>query len=377
MTERRPFAVLGLFDGAQHLLDAAKRLAPRKLGHLEAYTPYPVHGVDEVLGGRKSPLAGMTLVAGILGAISAMVFEWWTSAVDYSLITGGKAPFSWQAFVPIMFEVTVLFATFTAGLGMLHLLARLPFFGHPLHGTKAMAAITRDRFALAVEADGATLDVDAAKTALAEAGARDIEILSVPAERGPLPLRFVWRSALGIAIACATAGYAAYWGVKLVPVVSPIVHMLEQPRLDAQKGSAFFPDGHGMRPPVPGTVDREHAPYPFATQDAANVLVNPLPRDPSVLRLGRKTYENHCIVCHGALGTGVPTLTAAYGAKPANLQSRAIREYADGQIYHVIVRGKNAMPSYAADLSEDERWTVIHYVRVLQRAQNANDEDLR
>ena len=96
----RVFAVLGLFDSAQALLDAAKRIAPQRLGRLEAYTPYPVHGIDEVLGTRKSPLAGMTLVAGALGAITAMVFEWWTSASDYPLITGGKAPFSWPTQAP-------------------------------------------------------------------------------------------------------------------------------------------------------------------------------------------------------------------------------------------------------------------------------------
>jgi mono/diheme cytochrome c family protein len=373
----RAFAVLGLFDSAQALVDAAVRLAPRRLGRLEAYTPYPVHGIDDVLGARRSPLAGMTLVAGALGAVTAMVFEWWTSAVDYPVVTGGKAPFSWQAFVPIMFEVTVLFATFTAGLGMLHLLARLPFFGHPILSSKAMASITRDRFALAVEAEAGGLDVEAAKAALAGAGAREIEVLTVPAERGPFPLRFLSRSALGIAAACVAAGYATYWGVKLIPVLPPMVHMLEQPRLDAQEANAFFPDGHGMRPPVPGTVDREHVPYPFRTQEEAAALVNPLPRTAEVLRLGRKAYENHCAVCHGALGNGVPTLTPAYGAKPANLQSRAIREVADGQIYHVIVRGKNAMPSYAADLTEEERWAIVHYVRVLERAQNAKDEDLR
>jgi mono/diheme cytochrome c family protein len=57
--------------------------------------------------------------------------------------------------------------------------------------------------------------------------------------------------------------------------------------------------------------------------------------------------------------------------------SQQIRDYQDGKIYYVIMMGKNAMPSYAADLSEDERWSVVHYVRVLQRALNAKDEDIR
>ena len=91
-----------------------------------------MHGLDRALGLRRSPLGGMVMVMGILGALTALLFQWWVSAVDYPLVTGGKAPSSWQAFVPIMFEVTVLFATFTAGLGMLLLLNRLPFFGHPV-----------------------------------------------------------------------------------------------------------------------------------------------------------------------------------------------------------------------------------------------------
>jgi mono/diheme cytochrome c family protein len=88
-------------------------------------------------------------------------------------------------------------------------------------------------------------------------------------------------------------------------------------------------------------------------------------------------YGTFCAVCHGPLGDGVPTLTAAYGAKPANLQSRTVREYPDGVIFDVITRGENAMPSYAWALTEEERWAVVHYVRVLERAQNARDEDLK
>jgi mono/diheme cytochrome c family protein len=69
-------------------------------------------------------------------------------------------------------------------------------------------------------------------------------------------------------------------------------------------------------------------------------------------------------------------LASAYGAKPANLAGPAV-DYPDGQIYGIIVLGKNAMPSYAADLEEDDRWAVVHYVRALERAENARDEDLK
>ena len=119
--------VLGLYDNPDSLIQAIRTLQAKKLGHLEAYTPYPIHGIDDALGLRRSPLGAMVMVMGILGALTAFGAQYWISAIDYPIVTGGKAPWSWEAFVPIMFEVTVLFATFTAGLGMLFFMNRLPF----------------------------------------------------------------------------------------------------------------------------------------------------------------------------------------------------------------------------------------------------------
>jgi mono/diheme cytochrome c family protein len=372
-----PFAVLGLFDSADALMKAIPEVRARGLGRLEAYTPYPIHGMDEALGLRRSPLGGMVLVMGILGALTALGFEYWISAIDYPIVTGGKPPGSWEAFVPIMFEVTVLFATFTAGLGMLLLLNKLPFFGHPVLSSKAIEGITRDRFALSVEADASPLDAAAAREALAASGAAQIEVLPDVGRRPFLTSDYVLRTLGGIFAACVVSGLLMYWAVKLFPVLPPMVHMLDQPRLNPQKADSFFKDGHGMQIPVAGTVARGYPPIGVTSQEEAASLVNPLPRTREVFALGRESFRRRCAVCHGALASGVGSLTAAYGAKPANLQAKQFLEYPDGKIYWVIVMGKNAMPSHAADLSETERWAVVHYVRALQRAQNAKDEDLK
>ena len=402
------FAVLGLFDSADALLAAIPKVKARKLGRLEAYTPYPVHGLDEALELRRSPLGGMVLGMGILGALTALAFQYWISAIDYPIVTGGKAPWSWEAFVPIMFEVMVAFATFTAGLGMLFLLNKLPFFGHPVLGAKAMRGITRDRFALAIEADPG-LDAEAARAALLAAGAAELEVLPAPPGGPFLTSDFVLRTLGGIFVACAVAGIGMYWAIKLVPQLIPVSHMLDQPRLNAQQGSGFFKDGRAMRLPVPGTVARGYLPVAAATQEEAAALANPLPTTPEVLALGKRAFTNRCAVCHGPLANGQGSLGAAYGGKPANLQAAQFQAgedrpgpagplrppqaprtaaqakpgpgagfppYPDGKLYWTIVNGKNAMPSQAADLSTDERWAVVHYVRALQRAQNAKDEDL-
>ena len=371
------YSVLGIFDTPDALMQAIPKVRAAGLGTVEAYTPYPIHGIDEALGLRRSPLGGMVLVMGILGAITALGAQYWISAIDYPIITGGKPPSSWEAFIPIMFEVTVLFATFTAGLGMLFLLNKLPFFGHPVLSSKAITGITRDRYALALEAETEAFDSAAAAQILREAGAVEVEVLPAP-DRSPfLTSDYILRTLGGIFTACVVSGLAMYFATKWFPLLAPMKHMQDQPRLNPQKASTFFKDGHGMQQPVAGTVARGHLPTATGTQEAAAVLVNPLPRTKDVFALGRKAYTIRCEVCHGAIGNGVGSLTAAYGGSPANLQAQEFRDYPDGKIYWTIVNGKNAMPSHAADLTETQRWAVVHYVRALQRAQNAKDEDLK
>ena len=377
MSAEKAYSVLGLFDTPNALMQAIPKVRAAKAGTVEAYTPYPIHGIDDALGLRRSPLGGMVLVMGVLGALTAFGFEYWISAIDYPIITGGKSPSSWEAFIPIMFEVTVLFATFTAGLGMLLLLNRLPFFGHPVLSSKSIKGITRDRFALALEAENESFDAAAAARILQDAGAVEVEVLPAP-DRSPfLTSTYILRTLGGIFVACAVAGFGIYTLTKWFPLLRPMVNMQDQPRLNAQKASTFFKDGRGMQAPVKGTVARGYLPTATGTQDASASLVNPLPRTKEVFAVGRKAYLNRCEVCHGAVGNGVGSLTSAYGAKPANLQSQQFLDYPDGKMYWAIVNGKNAMPSHAADLNESQRWAVIHYVRALQRAQNAKDEDLK
>lgn len=371
-------AVVGLFSGPDALLGAVARIRPKGLGRVEAYTPYPVHGLDTALGYRRSPLGGMVLVMGIVGVIAALVLQGWTSAVDYRLITSGKVPFSWQAFVPVLFELMVLFATFTAGLGAILLLGRLPRYRHPILGSRAISSITRDRLALAIEREDGRLDLEAAREALADSGASEIEVVLEPEPLGTVSSRFIVRGAVAVAVSCAVAGFATYWGTKLFAALPPMIHMQEQPRLEPYGRSASFAGGSSMRLPAAGTVARGHIPYPFQTQEEAAVLANPLPVTKEVLARGRKVYRDVCVVCHGVLGNGDHALGAAYGAQPANLLGASFGrdQYPDGKLYHAIVKGKNSMPAYAADVRGDDRWAVVHYVRALQRAQAATDADL-
>jgi mono/diheme cytochrome c family protein len=153
---------------------------------------------------------------------------------------------------------------------------------------------------------------------------------------------------------------------------------MEQERINPQSHSNYFADGFGMRNPVPGTVARGAKPYMFAGQPdlAGEKLVNPFIPDEKTIALGKKKYNTYCSPCHGNFAKGDARLNGQF-PNPPSLHSDKVRNWSDGRIYAVITDGQNIMPSYSQQLLPDERWAVILYIRALQRAVNAKEDDLK
>ncbi len=142
--------VVGFFSDPHLLLKATAKVRDSSYPHFDAFTPYPVHGMDEAQGLKRSPLPFVTFAAGLTGCTLGFMLQYWTSVIDWPLIVGGKPFNSWPAFVPVMFECTILFA----GLGTVGAMFLLN--GLPNHKRKAFdPRITRDQFALMIEAPGA------------------------------------------------------------------------------------------------------------------------------------------------------------------------------------------------------------------------------
>lgn len=159
--------VVGFFDNPGALIEATKKVRAANVASFDCYTPYPIHGLDKVQGLKRSPLPFVTLGAGLTGFMCACALQYWTSAVDWPLNVGGKPLWSWPAFVPIMFELTVLFAGL-ATVGAMFLINGLP-------NTKKRAFdpnITRDRFAIMIDAP---VDVSQAQSLLKSCGATDVK----------------------------------------------------------------------------------------------------------------------------------------------------------------------------------------------------------
>jgi mono/diheme cytochrome c family protein len=145
--------------------------------------------------------------------------------------------------------------------------------------------------------------------------------------------------------------------------------MIDQPKQKPQRGDLFGAKATGMLEPPPGTVATGDAPYPFAQNEAelaGQKLVNPLPATPAVLAHGKFVFENVCITCHGPQAAGDGLVTALF-PKPPSLMTQKIRDWPDGQIFHRPMRGQNSMPSHARQVDERDIWSVVHYIRKLQR----------
>jgi ActD protein len=160
-------AAVGFFDDPEELLKAGNSARARGFKNLDAYIPYPVHGINEALGIKRSWIPWATLGAGITGGSLAFLFMSWTSAVDWPLNVGGKPYISWPAFVPITFECTVLFAGLTT-MFALWAACRLPQVNPKVLDLR----ITDDRFALVVPIAGSGVDEE---KFLKETGALDVQ----------------------------------------------------------------------------------------------------------------------------------------------------------------------------------------------------------
>ncbi|TVR10805.1 MAG: cytochrome c [Planctomycetota bacterium] len=133
----------------------------------------------------------------------------------------------------------------------------------------------------------------------------------------------------------------------------------------------------GMLPPPDGAIARNliySQPLGAWSSDAHAANANPLEPTPEVMRLGRVKYDAYCAVCHGRDGDVLSNYLGDKFAGIISLNIEGVAAMTDGHIYDVITHGIRRMPGYKAQLMPDERWAVIHYVRVLQDAAGLDEE---
>lgn len=367
-----------LFNTPDEIIHAAKEVAEKGYTKFDVNTPYPVHGMDAAMKLSKSKLGFVTLFAGLSGTFLALLMMGWMMGVDYPIIIGGKPFFPWPAFVPITFELTVLLAALGTVGALLFLFSKLPNNSHPLHDTNYMQNVSSDKYGLYIEADDPKFSENEVKGLFQSLHASVIEPVYFDEEEVAYKAIIADKKFIGLLVGVAIfVSLSTYLHMNKVLYMVPFSWMADQEKIIPQKTYDYFENGSGMRQPVEGTVARGFKPYPFKNQpdEAGAQLVNSLIPNEENLSLGKEKYNIYCSPCHGYLAEGDSRLNGQF-PNPPSLHSEKVRNWSDGRIYHVIVEGQNVMPSYSKQLSREERWAVVNYLRVLQRSLNAKETDL-
>ena len=156
------FGLMAEFDSATAIVDAARTAREAGYSKVDAYTPFPIHQLDEALRLPRTRLPWLVLCGGIAGTLGGLSLEYWTSVIDYPLNVGGRPLASWPSFIVPAFETTILLAALTTVGGML-LLNGLPQPYHPVFNVPAFANASADRFFLSIEAADPKFDRSATR----------------------------------------------------------------------------------------------------------------------------------------------------------------------------------------------------------------------
>lgn len=163
------------FDNVDSAVDAAQSVYDEGYRQIDAYSPYPVEELSEAIGFHKTKLPMIVLAAGIIGAIVGFGLQYWVSVIEYPINVAGRPMNSWPQFIPITFEMTILFAAFTAVLAMLALNG-LPRPHHPVFNAPNFKLASRDRFFVAIKGDDPIFDRAGTRTFLEGLGGKLVEV---------------------------------------------------------------------------------------------------------------------------------------------------------------------------------------------------------
>jgi mono/diheme cytochrome c family protein len=182
--------------------------------------------------------------------------------------------------------------------------------------------------------------------------------------------------------AAPVSAIAAVAALALVSVASGCRQdMHNKGRLKPFEESRFFADGRGARPLPAGTVARgflrdDVGLYKGQTPEGDFLAKNPLPLTQQSLERGQSRFNIYCTPCHGRVGEGDGMIVARGYKKPTSFHDARLRDVPDGYLFDVMTNGFGQMPAYAAQVTPEDRWAIVGYVRALQLSQNVPAAEL-
>ena len=171
------YGLMAEFDDPTTLVQAAKRTYAAGYRRIDTFSPYPIEEAWEAIGQHDRRLSLIVLGGGLTGLVSGIALQEWVHNLAYPINIAGKPLNSWPQFVPVMFELTILFAALSAVIGMI-VLNGLPQPYHPVFNVERFARASRDKFFLVIEAADPKYDANETKAFLT--GLNPLSVAEVP-----------------------------------------------------------------------------------------------------------------------------------------------------------------------------------------------------
>jgi len=173
----KKYGILAQFKNPHDLMCAAENVRDFGYKKFDCHTPYPVHGLDDAMGLKRSVLGYIVGMGALGGASLGLLLQWFASSYDYPIVISGKPYFSWQAYMIITFVLMVLGGALSSLLGMFHL-NRMPTFHHPLFSSKIFEKATDDAFFISIEFEDPLFNQGKTEIFLSSIGGKDIEVVN-------------------------------------------------------------------------------------------------------------------------------------------------------------------------------------------------------
>ena len=432
--EQELVGLLAQFDDPDSLIAACTNAREAGYKKMDAYTPFPVHGIDPALGIKRSFLPFVVLTVALGAVFLGLGMQWYTNSADwsptfpgYKFQISGKPYFSLPANIPVTFEVIVLSSAFATFFGM-WIINRLPRLSNPLHRVSRFKRVTNDKFFLMLEAKDESFDRSGSESQLNQWGAVAIEEVNQDLTDGKLPSWMAPLALIGalLLLVPPVAIFSTYGSTNRKPrlhvnpdmdwqhkfktqVLSPNVAEKDAPEY-------LFVNRRAMRQPVEGSVRHgsmetnsemfrgiksdhaAHADHGSTTVGLkSSTLVSTQPQEeenvdqyitgfpegfelkPETLARGKQRFEIYCAVCHGYAGNGDGLVNQRALALAANgsatwtaaksLHDPVVKDAAKnptGRIFDTITNGRNTMGPYRDQISVEDRWAIVAYVKALQ-----------
>ncbi|HEX4422431.1 MAG TPA: quinol:electron acceptor oxidoreductase subunit ActD [Kofleriaceae bacterium] len=388
------YGVLAEYDTPGELVEAARKVRDAGFTEFDCYSPFPVHGIDEAMGIKRTILPALVFCGGATGTLGGILLQWWCNAYNWPWNISGKPSWSIPANVPIAFEATILLAVFTSFFGM-WILNKLPQVWHPFFRNERFNHVTDDAFLLGIEAGDQRFDAETTPKLLKDAGA--IEVSNVHLDPDPESRQMPrWITAFIVAsTAFALIPFAIAAKARTSRSSEPHIHIFPdmdfQPKYKSDQPMDLFDDGRENRGEITGTIARGslNADDLFFRglengQWTTGYPTTQLPITEALLKRGKNRFEIYCTPCHGYDGRGMGAIPTRVASEGGAWQARNLVDASNpvainmpnGQLFNTISNGYSTMMGYAAQIPHADRWAIVLYVRALQRSQNASLEDI-